>query len=67
MPPGSDLSECRSDAYGVLPRSDLSENRIKEVPAAIGKLSSLTRLDLHTNLMETLPPEIGKLDKVKHL
>lgn len=46
---------------------DLSKNRLREIPAAIGSLKNLKRLILFKNLIEELPAEIGELGELEEL
>jgi leucine-rich repeat protein SHOC2 len=46
---------------------DLSKNRIREIPPAIGLLKKLKKLILFKNLIETLPPEFGDLSELQML
>jgi Leucine-rich repeat (LRR) protein len=45
-------------------RSDMSENKLTDIPACIGSMTSLGRLDVHSNSIATLPEEIGCLKQV---
>ncbi|MCP4581865.1 MAG: TIR domain-containing protein [candidate division Zixibacteria bacterium] len=56
------IDKAEKDKLTIL---DLSERRIKELPAEIGKLVNLKKLILSRNILKTLPPEIGLLINLK--
>lgn len=47
--------------------SDLSENKLEDLPPQVGDCTSLTRLDLHTNKLQALPWQISKLTNLKQI
>jgi CCR4-NOT transcription complex subunit 6 len=53
--------------YVFLDKLYLNNNRLRTLPAAIGKLKNLTHLDLSCNQLSELPPEIGMLVNLKQL
>ncbi|CAI5521388.1 unnamed protein product [Closterium sp. Naga37s-1] len=55
------------EAAGSARTLDASNNRIVEIPEAIGRLTSLQRLVLPTNRIERLPASIGLLSSLKAL
>lgn len=50
-----------------LRKLDLSQNKLRHVPARIGELLHLERLDLNLNPLESLPTEIGLLSSLRRL
>ncbi|EDO34345.1 predicted protein [Nematostella vectensis] len=46
---------------------DLSDNKLKVLPSAIGNLTGLKNMTLSSNRLETLPSDLGKLKKLEVL
>jgi Leucine-rich repeat (LRR) protein len=46
---------------------DVRDNKIREIPASIAKLTALERLELSNNDISNLPPELGLLRKIKSI
>lgn len=53
--------------YTFLDKLYLNFNKLTHLPAAIGRLGSLSHLDVSSNQLSDLPPEIGMLTNLKTL
>lgn len=53
--------------YTFLDKLYLNHNKLKRLPAAIGKLKLLQHLDISSNELTELPPELGMLTNLRQL
>lgn len=68
--PGNLLEQLPEGVVAGLPALewlDVSENRLAALPAALGRVTTLTRVDAHSNALVSVPPELGRLSALKHL
>lgn len=54
-------------AYTFLDKLYINHNKLKKLPAAIGKLKLLQLLDASSNQLTELPPELGMLTNLRQL
>jgi Leucine-rich repeat (LRR) protein len=63
----SEIPESIGDLSGLTDFLYLHDNRLKSLPAAIGKLGRLRELHLRNNRLSSLPGEIGLLPELRLL
>lgn len=67
---GQKLRQVPAEVFASFPNLqylDISKNKIKELPAEVGRLLYLQILNISKNKIETLPPAIGQLQNLKIL